>query len=152
MDDFDKYYKAVIRFLSFRPRSEKEIRDYLLKKKANDLISERIIQSLKKDKFLDDQEFVKWWIEQRTLINPRAWRVIRIELRRKGISDELIESSGFKEEVDKASALKLAERKMRRLGKIENRYKAYESLGRYLASKGFSWDTVKEAIDQVLPK
>ena len=73
MDDFEKFYKASIRFLSFRPRSEKELSDYLTKKKCDDLTSKRIIESrLKKINLLDDEEFAKWWIEQRTLIKPQS--------------------------------------------------------------------------------
>jgi regulatory protein len=177
MDDFEKFYKASIRFLSFRPRSEKELTDYLTKKtsfatsyakaskvkKASEgqeklrlqLLINSIIESLKKDKFINDEEFVKWWIEQRTLIKPKAWRIIKSELKMKGISREAIEEiqeSDFKNENDKNSALKLAEKKLRTIHDQSNKFKTREKLSRYLAGKGFDWDIVKEAIDRVLEK
>jgi regulatory protein len=155
MDDFEKFYKAAIRFLSFRPRSEKELRDYLTKKKCDPLISKRIIESLTRDKFLNDEEFVKWWVEQRTILKPKASRVIKYELKQKGISRELIDSFFEDEESstsDFTKALNLAEKKMVRLGKIEDRRRIYEKLGRFLASKGFDWDTIKEVIDRILAK
>jgi regulatory protein len=155
MDDFEKFYKAAIRFLSFRPRSEKELRDYLTKKKCDDLTSKRIIESLKRDKFINDQEFVRWWVEQRTILKPKASRVIKFELKQKGINKELIDSFFESEESsssDLTKALNLAEKKMVRLGKLEDKRKIYEKLGRFLASKGFDWDTIKEVIDRILSK
>jgi regulatory protein len=145
MDDFEKFYKAAIRFLSFRPRSEKELRDYLAKKKCDDLTSKRIIESLTRDKFLNDQEFVRWWVEQRTLLKPKAWRVIKYELKQKGISDELINDKGLMIN-DKDAAMKLAEKKLRTIHDKEDKWKVQEKLGRYLASKGFDWDTIKAVL------
>jgi len=153
MDDFEKFYKASVRFLSFRPRSEKELRDYLAKKKCDDLTSTRIIQSLTRDKFLNDQEFVRWWVEQRNLLKPKAIRVIKIELKQKGISRQLMESFFEENEnSDFTNALALAEKKLRTIHDRSDWRKVQEKLGRYLASKGFDWDTIKETIDQVLGK
>lgn len=156
MDDFEKFYKAAIRFLSFRPRSEKELGDYLKKKKCDDLIAKRIIESLKRDKFLNDEEFVRWWVEQRTILKPKAWRVIKYELKQKGITDEIIDSAISNDQLpmtnDKEAAMKLAEKKMPRYLRIEDKRKVYEKLSRFLASKGFDYDTIKEVIDQVLVK
>jgi regulatory protein len=155
MDDFEKFYKAAVRFLSFRPRSEKELCDYLTKKKCDDLTSERIIQSLKRDKFINDEEFTRWWIEQRTILKPKASRVIKFELKQKGISKELIESSFENDEVspsDLETAKALAEKKLRTIHDQTDKWKVQEKLGRYLAGKGFDWDTIKTVIDQVLGK
>lgn len=152
MDTFEKLYQKTLRFLTFRPRSEKEIRDYLKKKKADDLSLDRIVNNLKTNKFLDDVEFAKWWIEQRTKIKPRAQRIIKFELLQKGIDKELIEdilNSSSISEFDKAKDLAL--RKIKRYEKLD-RNKQYERMARFLASKGFDWDVVKEVIDQVLIK
>jgi regulatory protein len=155
MDDFAKFYKAAVRFLSFRPRSEKELQDYLTKKKCDDLTSKQILESLKRDKFLNDEEFIRWWVEQRTILKPKAMRVIKFELKQKGINKELLDSF-FEENEDSNSdftnALKLAEKKLRTIHDRSERRKVQEKLGRYLAGKGFDWDTVKTVIDQILAK
>jgi len=155
MDDFEKFYKAAIRYLSFRPHSEKELSDYLAKKKCDELTAKRILDSLKRDKFLNDEEFTRWWVEQRTILKPKASRVIKYELKQKGISRELIDSF-FENSDDSPSdfdnAIKLAEKKLRTIHDQTDKYKVKEKLGRYLASKGFDWDTIKAAIDRVLAK
>lgn len=155
MDIFEKLLNRTYNFLSYRPRSEKEVRDYLKKKKADNLITERIIQSLKLSKFLDDNEFTKWWIEQRSKIKPKALRVIRLELKQKGIGkdliDRILEEKDFEFVSEYDKAVSLAQKKADRL-KNEDPKKRYEKLARFLASKGFDWETIKEVIDRVLPK
>lgn len=155
MDDFEKFYKAAIRYLSFRTRSEKELSDYLTKKQCDALTSKRILDSLKRDKFLNDEEFARMWIRERTLIKPKAIRVIKMELKQKGISKELIEEAFQNSEdspVDLDLAVRLAEKKLRTIHDQTDKFKVKEKLGRYLASKGFDWDTIKAAIDRSLAK
>jgi regulatory protein len=155
-NDFEINLNKSLHFLSFRPRSEKEVRDHLklktknLKHKLDDKTVDLIIDKLKEHKFLDDEEFAKWWIEQRTKYRPRALRVIKMELKQKGIPDELIQDSGSKIH-DEEMASKLAEK---RISKYKNltKQETYQKLGRYLMSKGFDWDTVKRVIDGVFPK
>lgn len=153
MDNFDKFYNKALYFLSFRPRSEKELRDYLKKNKVDDLTSEKIINSLKNNKFLNDEEFAKWFKQQRTLIKPKATTVIKMELKQKGITEEII-SEIFKDETesDLEKAKKLAEKRITRYLGLHDKRKVYEKMGRYLASKGFNYDVIKEVIDQVFSK
>lgn len=153
MDTLDKFYERTLRFLSFRQRSEKEIRDYLKKKNADDLTAKKIIEKLKEHKFLNDEEFAKWWVEQRTRVKPKADRVIKYELKQKGIDLKIIESLFVNEDKsDFEKAFMLAEKKVKRLDKIEDKRKVYERLGRFLASKGFNYDTIKEVIDRTFSK
>lgn len=155
MDNFEKLLNSSYRFLSYRPRSEKEIRDYLKKKKASNLTIKNIIQKLISNKFIDDEEFTRWWIEQRTKIKPKGVRFIKFELKQKGIDKDLIEKvfEDSSEEIitDFEKALNLAQRRMTRYKNEEPR-KRYEKLARFLASKGFDFDVIKKVIDQVLGK
>lgn len=152
MDNFEKFYNRALRFLSFRPRSEQEIRDYLVNKKAEATITEKIISKLREKRFLDDEEFVKWWIDQRTRVKPRAIRVIKMELKRKGIHHELIEAAFFdahlRIKVDLESAKKLARRKIERYRNLPSE-QVYQKVGRFLSSKGFSYDTIKKVLSNV---
>ncbi len=154
-DDFGVNLNRALRFLSFRPRSEKEIRDYLSKKKVSELVAQKILSKLKENKFLNDEEFAKWWVEQRTLIKPRAWRIIKIELKQKGIPKEIIEqltqNTEFKLQNDLEMAIKLAQKRLPRYKNL-SRQEVYQKLSRYLASKGFDWETVKISIDEVFSK
>lgn len=153
MDSFEKLLNKTYRYLSYRPRSEKEVHDYLKKKKSDDISTAKIIENLKKNKFLDDVEFAKWWIEQRSTIKPKSSRIIKLELKQKGIVQDLITQLFEDEELnsDFDKALDLANRRIKRY-KGEERQKIFEKMGRFLASKGFDWDTVKKVLDITLPK
>jgi regulatory protein len=164
MEDFEKFYNSSLRFLSFRPRSEKEVRDRLKIKyqKSNiknlTLVIDKVIQKLKEQGFINDEEFTKWWIEQRTKVRPKAIRVITLELKQKGISNEIIESLLSKdvpleEQVsnDLELANKLIEKRIERL-RNSSKQEIYQKLGSYLSRRGFDWETIKQSIDELFSK
>jgi regulatory protein len=158
----EKLYSAVCHFLSFRPRSEKEIHDFL-RKKAKKLSSEdenflqreilKIIENLKKQNLVNDEEFIQWWISQRLEFNPRGERALTFELIRKGIDKRLAEEKV--KNIDKAylrkAALKILAKKIRLysgLGKWELKKKLVE----YLLARGFEYDWAKSVVDDFLQK
>ena len=174
MEDFEKFYNLALRFLSYRPRSEKEVRDYLKLKTSHfakasrdkqnsesgtenniELLINKVIEKLKEKKFINDEEFAKGWIESRLKFKPRSMKLIKFELRHKGIDDELIDrlihDSEFIIQNDLESAKKLVEKRIGRLKGL-GKQEVYQKLGRFLASKGFDWDTIKKVIDEVLGK
>lgn len=149
----DRYYNLSLRYLSYRPRSEKEVLDYLKEKQKkapnlSDEIISQIIDKLKEYKFIDDVKFTQLWIEQRSKYKGKPIRVIEYELKQKGISQDLIKSSLFekdKKETDLENAKKLAKKKMdfyRGLSLEKRR----EKVTNYLLRKGFNYDIVKQAI------
>ena len=66
-DQIKRYLDLVYHYLSIRSRSEKEVREYLLKKNAESHIINTIIELLKEKKFLDDEAFARSWISQRAV-------------------------------------------------------------------------------------
>lgn len=150
---FARYYNLSLRYLSYRPRSEKEILDYLKEKqkKAPSLKDEdidNILLRLREYRFINDEDFVKFWIEQRNKYKNKPIRVIEYELKQKGISQDLINSYLFekdKKEADLESAKKLAVKKMDFYRDLPPE-KRQEKVMNYLLRKGFSYDTVKKAI------
>lgn len=152
MDSFEKLYNKALRFLSFRPRSEKEVEDYLKKKNSDSETSKKIINKLKEYNFLNDKEFARLWFESRTKLKPRAKRVIKMELKQKGIDEEIIDNLFENNNTeDKEIALALAERRVKRYAN-EDPQKRKEKMYRYLASKGFNYDIIKDVVDHILGK
>jgi regulatory protein len=150
---FERYYNLSINYLSIRPRSEKEILDYLKKKARNapnlsEEIITQIIEKLKAYKFIDDSQFASLWMEQRAKSRHKPIRAIEFELKQKGISKDLIDKS-LKDidgkDLDLGNAKKLAERKMEFYRNLDPA-KRREKVMSYLLRKGFSYDTVKKAI------
>lgn len=156
--ELGKLYDKALRFLAVRPRSVKEMRDYLHKKisSVKSLIPEEtaegvvrdIVVRLKKSGLVDDEKFVQWWLEQRQgARRPKGQFVIKNELRQKGIAAEIVE------DVLSRSALvaesELARKAAAKKAKIYKKYpfrEARQKMAQYLLRQGFSWPVVKEAL------
>ena len=151
----DNFYNLALRFLSYRTRSEKEVRDKLKTKLAEPEVIEKVISKLKEKRFINDEEFARQWIENRNRFKPRSLRLIKLELKQKGISEEIVEKIIFNDEFLISNDLEQAKRLVeKKIGKFKGlpKQEIYQKLGRFLASKGFNWDTIKKSIDDILEK
>ena len=154
MEDFEKFYNCSLRFLSYRPRSEKEIRVNLQRKKAEPSIIKKVIAKLKEQKFLNDEEFAKWWGESRSRFKPRSSRLVKLELKQKGISRETIDKMIYDLRLtinDLEQAKKLVEKRIERVRNL-SKQEIYQKLGGFLARRGFDWETIKQSIDELIFK
>jgi len=147
-------YNLALKFLARRPRSEREVKDYLKKKKVPDEQIEMILSKLREQKFVNDYEFATWWIEQRTRFRPKGRRVIEIELQQKGISREIVKELRIKNHESRGSDEKELARNLiqKRIAKYKelSRQELYQKLGGFLARRGFDLDIIKICIDEVL--
>ncbi len=149
-----KLLDKALRFLSFRPRSEREIRNHLkgkLPKKtidAPDTIDtiDTIIGKLERLGYINDLEFAKWWIEQRQTHRPSGARLIRSELFQKGITQEIVDQVLPEDgEGEVEQALKTAKKKLRSYQRLDSR-EFKQKMGQYLARRGFDWEVIKETL------
>jgi len=149
-NESQKLLDRAYRLLSFRPRSEKEIKDYLRKKKTTPKLSSWVIKKLKKQGHLDDKEFAHWWVDQRSTFRPRGKFGLMMELRQKGIDKTIIEKTIDK--IDELSlATKLAQKKLRGYKNL-SREEFYQKMTAFLSRRGFSWETIKSVIDEIAKK
>jgi len=134
----------VYRFLSLRLRSEKELADYLKKRKISSLEIEKIFKILKEQKLIDDWEFAKWWIEQRETFKPKGKIALKAELRQKGISEEIIEKV-----LAHVDELNLAKKALTKRIETYHKFPPEEFLrkiSQFLSYRGFSWQTIEKII------
>ena len=213
--DFGKLFQRSLEYALSRPHSEKEIRDYLKRKKMKreieqkryDSFSERlendedyrekvreirsnvreknkklsekdftednrfeyvgraktglptkpgaaisnddidaVITKLYDLKILDDENFARYFVENRNQSRGASEKKLRMELKNKGVSDAIIsavlaeDESGEKIRDDKVEIIKMIEKKRRR---------GYDDakLTQYLARQGFSYDLIRESLN-----
>ena len=145
--EFQKTYDKLVRFTTLRPRSEKEVNDWLRKYKVHKSIHKELFIRLKRLDLLDDRKFAQWWVEQRITFRPRGKRALSFELRQKGIDRDLINQILSEVKIDEqkiaCQLLKKKKYKWEKLGKL----KARKKMSEFLARKGFSWAVIKESID-----
>lgn len=160
MDDsltFDRYYNLTLRYLSYRPRSEKEVLEYLKEKiknkklnlkdeTENEKLITQIMERLIELKLVDDREFARFWVEQRIKFKRKPIRVIKYELKQKGIEENLIEeilSTVDDNNLDLENAKRLAKKKMDFYRNLSPEKRREKVMG-HLLRKGFSYDVVKK--------
>jgi len=88
--DFNKAKTAGYRLLTFRPRSEHELREQFTSRKLPNPVIEQTIQYFKDTNLIDDRQFARQWTFSR-LKKPFGLNRIRIELEKKGINTIVIE-------------------------------------------------------------
>lgn len=150
LNEFVKVYDKVLRFLSYRPRSKKEIENYLKKQQVGSKVGELVFDKLEKYNYLDDYQFAKWWIANRLRFRPKGTNILKSELIKKGISRQIIEqvlekvSPNLQGEVALAVARKQIT-KYRNLKQTE----IIKKLASFLARRGFNWETINNVISQL---
>lgn len=137
-------YERVSRFVSIRPRSRGEVKEWFKRKNVKEATAARVMTKLEKLGFVDDKAFAEWWVEQRLAFRPKPKKVLFHELYRKGIDKKIITRVLEKTDIDEVgNAVKEIQKKgyrWQRLPKLIQRKKMTD----FLLRKGYSWDIVSE--------
>lgn len=164
MDEvFQKALNLSYFFLKFRPRTKKEVRDYLVKKSSPKVrsssgrktypftgeIIERVLKKLEEMYLIDDKQFAQWYVTQRSARRSKSTSLLKRELSQKGVDKEILEEYFAQNEQDEnQQAMKALRPRWARLAKLpyEKRFqKAYA----HLARRGFSYDVIKKTVAEL---
>jgi regulatory protein len=132
---------AAYYYLSFRPRSEGEIRQWLRKRGCSNDVADKTIAKLREQNLSDDLAFAQFWKDNRLSFKPKSKRLIARELRDKKIDAEIIEqvTKGID---DEEIAHRLASSRLPSLAHLD--YPHFRRrLSSYLAYRGFSYEVIK---------
>ena len=138
---------AALHYLSYRPRSESEIRQRLNQRGFGNNLINIVIDTLKERGLVDDVAFARFWKDNRLLFSPRSRRLVQHELRQKGVSAEMADevTSGSD---DESSAYKAGVRKMRGLTSADYDEFCRRLFG-YLRRRGFSYEVAGRVIERL---
>ncbi|HDD62711.1 MAG: hypothetical protein DRI65_06335 [Chloroflexota bacterium] len=146
-DQFEGAYQRAINFLSYRIRSEKEIRQNLTKHEVPEEIIERVIDRLRGASLVNDREFASLWVENRVQFKPRGKRALSSELFQKGIPNEIIEDV-LAELDEEELAYQCARSKIRKYSGLEE--KAFQKkLSGLLTRRGFPYHIIKDVVSSL---
>lgn len=139
-DESEYLYAKILNFLSYRPRTVKEVRDRLYKYEVKDETQQNFyIEKLRSRGYLDDVAFAQWFVTSRAQNRPRSLRHLMLELTSHGISRDIV--SQVLQGLDDAQALRDQISKKSSLPK--------EKLLAYLMRRGFSYDHIKAQLDEM---
>ncbi len=133
-------------YLSYRPRSEQELRRYLSQKGHAPETIDATMARLREYHYLDDEVFAISWVENRQRFRPRGARLLRAELRQKGVEPEVVEqaiSDAGGEE--RSLAMEAAAKKLPTV-KAADYQEFGRKLGGFLLRRGFAPDVVWEVV------
>jgi regulatory protein len=147
LDALQRCHNAAVRFLGYRPRSEAEVRQRLLKRGFDAESMENTIARLKEQGIIDDAAFARFWKENRQDFSPRSRRLTSLELKRKGLPEDIIEQA-VAEIDDTDSAYRAALKRAKRLAGPD--YLEFRKrLGAYLGRRGFNFSVINTTVKRV---
>jgi regulatory protein len=141
-------YQRALRLLGYRARSEAEIQRKLSEQGFDEAVIRPVLERLKEHGFLGDDKFAQEWVENRATFRPRSKRVLALELRQKGVTNEEIQKALAETEDESTLALLAAQQYARRLDGVD--WETFRKrLGGHLARRGFSYGTIAPVLRQV---
>ena len=146
-DNVSSLYNKCIKYLGVRIRCEKEIRDYLKRYTEDEIIIEDIISRLKKNKLLNDEEYVRAFINDKFKFSSMGpYRIIN-ELKNNNITDDIIYKyiDQISDEDIDIKISKFIEKNLKSSKKKDNiRNKIYNNL----MNNGFSGESILRNINK----
>ena len=146
-DHFERCFNAANRYLSYRPRSESELRERLHKRGFDGDNVEAVIARLKEQGLVDDTAFAQFWTENRDYFSPRSQRLTRLELRSKGVAEEIID--GVVNSIDdEDSSYRAGLKKARSLSRSD--YQSFRRrMGDHLKRRGFGYGVIIKTVERL---
>ena len=155
-DTFERAYQMAVNFISYRPRSSKEVIDRLVRKGFTQDLAHQITDRLREVKLLNDLEFGRMFIRDKLRGKPMGKAMMRRKLLEKGISFQLTEriiKEYVTDESEQEAARTLATRKLevsrsRFLGLDPSTRQ--KRLADYLLARGFSSEVAYKTVRSII--
>ncbi len=148
-DDERRALETGLNFISYRPRSTKEVADHLRKKSFENTARDYAIRRLEELGYLDDAAFARFWVESRTAHRPKGKRALNWELRQKGIPDAIIEDVLARFSGDETALARAAAHKRAATLAAADFAAFREKLGTFLARRGFGYEVVEQVVAEL---
>lgn len=148
-DPEKKAFELSVRYLSFRNRSAKEIRDYLEKKEFDEKSIEKALEKLKYYGYQNDETYSKEIIRQKGEGAGKGRRAIKNFLIDKGVDEGLIERV-LKEHYPAEREMEVALAQTFKFFKSKEKLPLNQiksKLSQRLAARGFSFEIIKTCLD-----
>lgn len=146
-DEIYRCREAAVRFLNYRPRSESELRKRLERRGFKGGVIDIVTGRLKEQGLIDDVSFAEFWTDNRESFSPRSRYLTRLELRKKGVSEDAIDRAVSSID-DSGSAYRVALSRTRRMSAAD--YTEFRRrLADYLRRRGFDYDVINRVVEKI---
>ena len=141
---FHKCLDAAYHYLSYRPRSEAEVKQRLYQRGFDVEVVKETVTRLKEQDLIDDFAFAQFWKENRLSFKPKSKKLIIKELNDRKVNREIIEQV-TKDIDDMDNACKLGHGRMHILIHLDYP-EFYRRLSNYLSYRGFNYEVIKRTV------
>jgi regulatory protein len=147
-----KARESALRLLSYRDRSESEIRRRLAGNDFPEDIVDEVVGHLARAGLIDDGKFSRDWVKSRTVSRPMGRQRLAWELRAKGVDAPVIDEAlaGLDENAEYEMALSLARKKAEKSDTSDPAFRTRTAS--FLRRRGFGWDAIAKALDELCPQ
>ena len=148
-EEHTKALKKAFDLLSRREHSCSELKTKLYSRKFSSSSIEYTLNECERLGFINDLNFATRYVAELQFKSYGIFR-LREKLYRKGISKDIIETvlAKLDQNEEKQSARALMEKKLHQLRRETDEQKKRQKLYRYLISRGFSSDIVRELMNE----
>lgn len=157
--EFGKLYQRALEWALTRPRSVRETRDYLKRSQLkrtqtnhkrvrdelkplpeiNSATAELVLQRLIERGYVDDEKFAEYYVENRFVKKGVSSKRLRLELSKKGVSQNIINAALTETSRDDKDEL------VKMIRKKASKYDQQKLIA-YLVRQGFNYSDVTEAV------
>ena len=141
----DALYAYGLRLLTYRARSEREVRDRFQQRGAPPDLADGAVERLKTAGLLDDEAFSQAWVDSRRRASPRGKRLLQRELAQKGVPRAAIDAALTQESDEPALARAAAAKRARALA-AEPAPVFVRKLTDFLLRRGFEYGVAAEVV------
>ncbi|NLZ52419.1 MAG: recombinase RecX [Thermoanaerobacteraceae bacterium] len=152
-EEQSKANNYALKLLSYRARSEHEIKSQLYQKGYESSIIEETVRYLKKYNYIDDYAFAKALVNDELNLKQSGEALIKQKLFQKGISKEIIQSvlaELLDEEESLAACIKLAEKKLNTSYRDDAPIDKMRKVAAFLQRRGYPYSMIKKAVRGLL--
>ncbi|KRL05991.1 recombination regulator RecX [Liquorilactobacillus oeni] len=152
-ETLSQFYEKALNYLSYQMRSEKELRLYLKNQNAPVKIITQVQKKLRTEALLDDHKFAASYVRTMVKTADKGFKMIAVQLRKKGISEEIIEDAATEYDRNTVSVKvsKLIEKLMKQYRNDSSSMK-FRKVKQRLLAKGFSVDEINTGLENTTLK
>ncbi len=149
LEELKQAKEKGVRLLAVRARSKKELSDRFRQSKISAKVIEEVLAEFERLNLLNDTEFAIMFARNRMITKPVGNRMLRNELRTKGLNEQDIEK-GVQAAYDETSEYEFAYQVAL---KAKKRYRSHEDdkakkkSTDFLLRRGFTWDIVSDIME-----
>lgn len=148
---YDAAKSAAVNYMALKLRTSCETRQKLAELGYQEDTIGKVIENLIEIDYINDFRYAVKYISEKTKLHPKSSKMLSMELRHKGISDDIIGNA--LEEIepdDDGIALELLRKRYSKYTSFDE--KLINKMRTFLLGRGFSYSQVSKSISRFLPE